>query len=81
LRLKFLDKINNMNGKQCLIGLFVFLFGFFGLTKLIQVILNLLNIMHVDYWMTFIGLYMTMVGIFMIIVKIRIIKYDKSNNK
>jgi polyferredoxin len=66
-----------MSGKDCLIGLFIFILGLFGLAKLLQVILNLLNIAHVDYWMTFLGLYMTMIVIYMIILNIRIIKYDK----
>jgi hypothetical protein len=78
LRLRFLDKVNNMNGKQCLIGLFVFLFGFFGLAKLIQIGWNALNIMHVDYWIAFLGLYMTMIIIYMIILNVRIIKNGKS---
>lgn len=81
MRLRFLDKINNMNGKQCIIGLFIFIFGFFSLAKLIQMGINAVNIMHIDYWMIFLGLYMLIVGTFMIVLNMRIIKYDKENKK
>lgn len=78
MRLKFLDKVDNMSSGQFLIGLSVFQIGFFGFAKLMQILLNSLNILHVDYWMSFIVLYMLMVLIYIVILNIRIIKTDRN---
>lgn len=57
MRLKFLDKFENMSGKDMMIGLMIFCTCFFGIAKLLQITWNALDIIHIDYWIAFLFLY------------------------